>query len=92
MNKYGKNILNFFFQGLLYFAPIFITIYIIYSLFTSLDKTFKDIFHIDIPGLGIVIVFFLIAILGWLGKIFITEPVKRQFLKILEKAPLIKVL
>jgi len=92
MNKYGKKILNYFFQGLLYFAPIFITFYIIYSLFTGLDKSFKTLLGIDIPGLGIIIVFFLIAILGWLGKIFITEPFKKQFLKLLDKTPLIKVL
>ena len=92
MNKFAKRILNYFFQGLLYFAPIFITFYVIYSLFTSLDKSFKTLLNIDIPGLGIVTVFLLIAILGWLGKIFITEPFKKQFVKILDKAPLIKVL
>jgi uncharacterized membrane protein len=42
--------------------------------------------------LGIVIVFLLIALLGWLGKIFITEPFKKQFLKLLDKAPLVKVI
>ena len=92
MNKIAKNILNLFLQGVLYITPIFIPLYIIYSIFISLDSNFENWFGIDMPGLGIIALFTVLTIIGWLGKIFITEPIQKLFYRFLEKTPLIKVI
>jgi len=90
MNKIAKNILNLFLQGVLYITPIFIPLYIIYSIFISLDSNFENWFGIDMPGLGIIALFTVLTIIGWLGKIFITEPIQKLFYRFLEKTPLSK--
>ena len=75
-----KRIFSYFFQGLIYIAPIGITIYVIYFLFTIIDGFIRGymqkIFDIDIPGLGIVILFGLITLLGLIGSTIIARPIK----------------
>jgi uncharacterized membrane protein len=92
MNHLAKQILSLFFQGLLFITPIFIPLYILYSVFDSLDNSFKEWFGLEIPGLGILLVFALLTIVGWLGKTFITQPIRNYFKSLLEKAPLVKVI
>lgn len=92
MNKLGSKIIGLFLQGVLYFIPVFVPIYIIYSFFDSIDKGIKLWFGFEFPGLGLLVAFFSLALIGWLGKTFITEPIKNWFNKWLEKAPLIKVI
>jgi len=92
MKNLAKNITGLFLQGVLYATPIFIPIYILYSVFTSLDASFKEWFGLDFPGLGLLSAFLSLAILGWLGKTFITQPIQQKFYSWLEKAPLIKVI
>lgn len=91
-----KKIFSYFFQGLIYIAPIGITMYIMYFLFTVIDGFIKGyiqkIFDIDIPGLGILVLFILITLLGLIGSTIIARPIKRLFSKFLEKAPLLKVI
>ena len=90
MNKISKTLVSLFLQGVLYITPIFIPLYILYSVFVSLDSNFEDWFGIDIPGLGIIALFALLTLIGFLGKTFITEPITNRFYKFLEKTPLIK--
>jgi uncharacterized membrane protein len=91
-----KKIFSYFFQGLIYIAPIGITIYVIYYLFTIIDGFIRGymqkIFDIDIPGLGIVILFVLITLLGLIGSTIIARPIKRLVGKLMDKAPLLKVI
>ena len=92
MNKLAKKIVGLFLQGVLYATPIFIPLYIFYSIFSSLDASFKDWFGVEIPGFGLLFAFFILAAIGWLGKTFITQPIKNKFYSWLEKAPLVKVI
>lgn len=91
-----KKIFSYFFQGLIYIAPIGITIYVIYYLFTIIDGFIRGymqkIFDIDIPGLGIVILFVLITLLGLIGSTIIARPIKRLIRKLMDRAPLLKVI
>lgn len=91
-----KKIFSYFFQGLIYIAPIGITIYVIYFLFTVIDGFIREyirkIFDINIPGLGIVVLFVLITLLGLIGSTIIARPIKRLVAKILDKAPLLRVI
>jgi uncharacterized membrane protein len=89
-----KKIFSYFFQGLIYIAPLGITLYIIYFLFKVIDgfiRTYiQKLFDIDIPGLGIVVLFVLITLLGLIGSTIVARPIKKLLSKLLDKAPLLK--
>ena len=92
MKNLAKKITGLFLQGVLYATPIFIPIYILYSIFSSLDTSFKEWLGLEIPGLGLLSAFISLAVIGWFGKTFITQPIQHKFYSWLEKAPLIKVI
>ncbi|HRW61997.1 MAG TPA: DUF502 domain-containing protein [Bacteroidales bacterium] len=91
-----KRLLGYFFQGLLYIAPLGITIFVLYKIFELLDGVFKPLLltylKINIPGLSLLIVFFLVALLGLLGQTIIARPIKRLVNHFINKAPLFKVI
>jgi uncharacterized membrane protein len=91
-----KKLINYFLQGLLYIAPIGITGYIIYIVFNFVDNLLKDsledLLGIYIPGLGLVIIVFLIVLIGIIGQTIIARPFKRFFKRLLERIPLLKVI
>ncbi len=90
-----KRLLGYFFQGLIYLAPLVITIYVLYKSFVFLDGLFKPLvgkyLNINMPGLSIIIVFLLVALLGLMGQTIIARPIKRLVNHIINKAPLVKV-
>ncbi len=93
LKKIFNRFLNYFLQGLLYIAPIGITIWIIYNVFIEIDGLFSWIIpNVKIPGLGIISVITIITILGYFGKFFFTLPLTRLLNKILAKTPLIKLI
>lgn len=83
-----KLFLKYFFRGLLYAAPVTITIYIIVELFKFFDGLIPV--GINIPGMGFLVLIVAITILGVVGSSIILEPLKSQFNQILDKAPLLK--
>ena len=89
-----KKIINYFLQGLLYIAPIGITSYIIYVIFKFTDDLLDGILNmylgIDIPGLGIVVIFFFLVFVGMIGRSILAQPIKMIFNKVIERAPLLK--
>jgi uncharacterized membrane protein len=91
-----KRIASYFFQGLIYIAPLGITIYIIYFLFTLVDgfvqKYIQHIIKADIPGLGIIIVIILITLLGFAGQTILARPFKLLVNRVVSRAPLIKLI
>ena len=91
-----KKIVNYFLQGLLYIAPLGITAYIIYLIFNFIDNILDDklekIFKIDIPGLGLVIIFLFLVVVGIIGQSILARPFKVLFKRIIEKAPLLKLI
>jgi uncharacterized membrane protein len=68
----------------------------LYKTFVFLDELLKplvtDYLNINIPGLSIVIVFFLVAMLGFMGRTIIARPIKRLVGHIINRVPLIKVI
>ncbi|MCD4832906.1 MAG: DUF502 domain-containing protein [Bacteroidales bacterium] len=91
-----KRLLGYFFQGLLYIAPLGITLYVLYKVFIYLDSLFNPVLYkylqINIPGLSLIIVFLLVALLGFLGQTIIARPIKRILNHFINKAPLVKVI
>lgn len=91
-----KKLLGYFFQGLIYLAPIGITIFVLYKSFVLLNDLLTPLVSkylgIDVPGLSILIVFLMVAALGFLGRTFIARPIKRIVNHIINRVPLIKVI
>jgi len=96
MKKIFKILLNYFFQGLVSFVPIFLTFYIGYFLFIKIDtftrNLLSNIFNVQLVGTGILILFLLISFLGFLTNTFIFNPIGSLFERMLNKAPLIKLI
>jgi uncharacterized membrane protein len=57
-----KKIAAYFAQGLLFLIPIVATVYVLYIIFLRIDQIFK----FTIPGLGFLLTFALVTIIGFL--------------------------
>ena len=93
--RFGKRLINYFFQGLLYLAPVTITLWVLYRLFVWVDSLFtgtiKNLTGIAIPGLGFIVLLVIISLVGLLGSTFIFHPVVNYLDKLLTQTPLIKI-
>ncbi|MCF8230048.1 MAG: DUF502 domain-containing protein [Bacteroidales bacterium] len=94
--SFGKQIGRYFLQGLLYLAPVSITLYIIYISFvyvdSLLDKYIADLLGVTIPGLGILVIFVGLTLIGFLGSSILFRPIVRYFDRLISRAPLIKII
>ena len=88
-----KKIINYFLQGILYTAPIGVTLYIIYAVFGFmdglLDELLESLLNVQIPGLGLVIIFLFLVVIGIIGESIIARPIKNLLNRILSKIPLL---
>ena len=91
-----KKISGYFFQGVLLVAPLVIIIYILYSLFVTVDGwllyNLESWIGFYIPGLGIVILFFALTLLGYLGQTAFVSPVKNLTGKLIRRIPVLNFL
>jgi len=94
--KISKSLLSWFLQGLLFTAPLALTIYIIVVSFNIVDGILTDvilgIFGIRIPGLGMVVILITITIIGFLGSSIVFRPLLAYLDKLISQAPLVKVI
>lgn len=86
-----KKIISYFLQGLLYLGPIAITIYIIVKAFIFIDGILKDyieyVVGIGIPGLGLLIIFVFLTVLGYFGQTILASPFKIFLKKFILRIP-----
>ena len=87
-----KKIVNYFLKGLLVFVPIAVTIFIITWAFTGLDKIFRDLLRISIPGLGILATISVIFLIGFFASNFVGRKLFGLVEKVFTKVPLVKLL
>ena len=84
-----KKLVNYLLQGLLYIAPLGITAYIVYGIFTFMDGLLKELliefFDIKIPGLGFLTLILFLILIGFLGRTFIAQPIKLLFKNIINR-------
>jgi len=89
-----KRLINYLLQGLLYIAPLGITAYVIYSVFTFMDGLLQaylvEFFDIEIPGLGFLTLILFLIFIGFIGRTFIAQPIKLLFTNIIDRIPLLK--
>jgi uncharacterized membrane protein len=96
-----KKLIGYFLQGLLYITPIAVTIYAIVFSFTWIDDLLRDLVifqegglleNFSFPGLGIIIIVFVVTLIGFVGQRLISAPLISLVEAILDKAPVIKVI
>jgi uncharacterized membrane protein len=91
-----KKVFSYFFQGLLLIAPLGLTLYILYLSFRFVDDilqtSIEHIFGTQIPGLGVVVIFLVITLLGFIGNIIVTDPITNLIERIIRKAPVIEMI
>ena len=91
-----KRLFGYLLQGLLYTAPIGITIYILYLVFRFVDGLLNELLEkyigIDIPGLGLIIIIILLIIIGFLGQTILAKPFTHLFDKLMKRIPILKVI
>lgn len=88
-----KRLINYFLQGLLYVAPLGITIYMIYLAFIFVDGVLGPLIEttleFSIPGLGLLLMLILITLLGFIGQTVLAQPVKHVIERIIKRAPIL---
>ena len=91
-----KKILSWFIQGLIFSAPVAITLYIIIMSFNFIDGLLTGIITnmigVRIPGLGLVVVLGLITLIGFLGSSILFRPLLSYLDKLISQAPLVKII
>ncbi|MFN0049281.1 MAG: DUF502 domain-containing protein [Cytophagales bacterium] len=83
-----STIVSYFFRGLLFTAPIFITFYILIASFQWVDR----LIPIDIPGSGIAIIFLSITLLGLFASTFLATPLLKFLDNVLDHTPLVNLI
>jgi uncharacterized membrane protein len=89
-----KRIFSFFLQGVLIISPLAITGYIIYKIFDFVDGLFIDqltkLIGFKIPGLGIILIFIILTLLGLIAHTIIARPFKLLYARLMNRAPFLK--
>lgn len=99
-NMSMKRFFRYFLQGLLYIAPMVVTVYFFVWVFTWLDGLFHRIewfentryAEYNFPGLGILLIVLLVAFIGFLGQRLIATPLANAFENLLNKAPFFNII
>ncbi len=94
LKKFIKKLFEFFLQGLLYLSPIGITIYLFFKVASFIDKSIQpaieQIFKIQIPGLGLILIFLIITLTGIVGQSFFASQIQLFVNKLMKKAPVLE--
>jgi uncharacterized membrane protein len=83
-----KRLANYFFQGLIYLAPIAITIWIFVTTFRAID----GILGLRIPGIGVAILIAFTTMFGFLLSRYLSRQLLTWFESIMDRLPFAKLM
>ncbi len=83
-----KRVIAYFFSGILFLAPIVVTIYLLYLGFTKVDQ----IFTFKIPGLGFLLTLAIIITTGFLVSTFLARGAVNLVDSVFLRMPLVKMI
>lgn len=98
---FAKKIIQYFFQGVIVIAPIAVTIYFVFWLFTAVDSILPNLFGTvvpgeegatHIPGLGILMMVIIMILIGWASSSFVISHLLDLLGAALEKTPGVKLI
>ncbi|MBK5284831.1 MAG: DUF502 domain-containing protein [Bacteroidia bacterium] len=87
-----KKLINYFLQGLLFVVPVVVTFYVLYQLIYWIDNLLPFLSRLNIPGLGIVAIFVIVATAGYIGSRFVRNPFFAYIEHLMERAALVKLI
>lgn len=105
VNMHWKKLFQYFFQGLVIIAPLGVTIYAVFWLFTTVDNILPNIIHSifpnmlredgtgeikRIPGIGFVVVILIVMLVGRISSSFVMSKLVDLLDGMLERTPGIK--
>ena len=83
-----KKLTNYFFQGLIFLAPIAITLYVFYKAFLKIDSWLG----LPIPGIGFLITMAGVTLIGFLASNFLTRRLLHFVEHIMARLPFVRLL
>lgn len=83
-----KQLVRYFLQGLLYTAPLAVTVFVLYKVFETVDGWLG----LPIPGAGFLITILVILIIGFLASNVLTKGLLSLIDTLFEKLPFIKLI
>ncbi|HEY2378488.1 MAG TPA: DUF502 domain-containing protein [Gemmatimonadaceae bacterium] len=83
-----SRLLNYFFRGVIVVAPVAVTIYVCYAIFTSIDNWLG----FPIPGVGFLLTIVLITVVGFLASNLITRGLLAAVETLLQRLPFVRLL
>jgi uncharacterized membrane protein len=95
-----SRILNYFLQGLLITVPITVTFVVIIQAIVWIDDlipvhlpvNIPGLPEFDVPGIGIMVLFTIITLLGYFASFLVANPLFSMIEKLLGKTPLLKII
>ncbi|SMO70459.1 Uncharacterized membrane protein [Saccharicrinis carchari] len=95
-----RRLIRYFLQGLLYIAPLAVTVYIIVVSIVWIDSLLRDraffqegfLSKYNFPGLGLILILMLVTLIGYVGQRMISSPISLAYDKTMKKAPLVKMI
>lgn len=88
MNAIAGRILRYFFSGTIFIVPLLATAYFIFVSFAWLD----DRLDLPYPGLGLLIIFSVITLIGYLSSMYLFRVLGRWFDRGINRIPLVKII
>jgi uncharacterized membrane protein len=89
-------LIRFMLQGLLFIAPLAITVYLITSIFFFIDDVLagfiQSLIGPVIPGLGILMFLLILILLGYFAQTYLGKPFKKGIERILASIPVLNIL
>lgn len=96
MNNWFRKVASYFLQGLLFITPIAVTVFVVVWFVNLLDDLFfplvEGFLPWHIPGLGLIMAFVWLALLGYIIANLISRSAISWFDQLMQKAPLVKVI
>jgi uncharacterized membrane protein len=83
-----SRLLNYFFRGVIVVAPVAVTIYVCFAIFTSIDNWLG----FPVPGVGFLLTIALITLVGFLASNLITRGLLAAVESTLERLPFVRLL
>ena len=91
-----RKLTQYFLQGVLLVAPVAILIYIVYSIFVSVDgwlaRNLETLIGFKIPGLGILILVVFLTTLGFIAETALIKPLRKVVQRLIERIPVLNLL
>ena len=91
-----KKLGSYFLQGVLLVAPVAIVIYILYSVFVTVDgwlsSNLEPLIGMKIPGIGILTLIVSLTVLGFLGQTALIDPIQKIGNRFIKRIPLLNLL